>query len=895
MALPATLFEATFSDAVAELREHRLYGTLVVPGAAYLTMALLAAASVTGRAACTLEGIAFREPLLLEADTAYSVQTILSREQDGAMSVEIFSRCPPDGDWRLHSAGVIRSGPSAGAAPVTASDRALILSRCPEELSGEQFYALMAEGDSSLGPSFRWVERLQRGAGEALARLRLPRAEERTGGTHLPPGLLDACFQVFGATWPTAEREPVVYVPVGLEQLNYFEAAAEAQWCYARLRPERAAGQFVGDVTLCDAAGRLLVEITGLRVMAASRASLLRPQIANVADWLYAIRWQLLAMPHSQEPSSEAGSWLILADDAGFGDALQPILTAHGINSRLVRRQELDLTRPEALGEALAPLADAASPCRTLVCLWPLDVPVEAEASEVPVSICRDALLLIQALARLSASVVPRLWLVTRKAQAVVPDQAGVAASPALLWGFGRTVARELPDVWGGLIDLDDMDKFAAARLVELVRDAREDQLALRAGQCYAARLERIPPAPEAQRRPLDSDGVYLITGGLGAVGLALAHWLVANGARRLALVGRHAGPNAATAELEHQGASVFVAPCDVTQAGEVTRLLAQPELTGLRGIIHAAGVLDDGALVQLTPERMASVLAPKVSGSWNLHCQTRGLALDFFVVCSSAVAVLGSAGQANYAAANAFLDALAHQRQASGLPALSVNWGPFAQAGMAARALAAQPRRNSLPGLDPIVLEQAGPILGRLLAQGLAQAAVLPIRLRDLPRLMGPRTSLLASSAHQLDLLERPAAEAPPELARRLAEAHPAHRAQLLLANVIEQAASVLLLQTAQTLDPRRPLREYGLDSLMALDLSAALSRMIGRKLPATLVYEQPTAEALAVYLAHELGLEESAPAAPADDQRSAAIAEVQQLSETELDEFVSETLKSR
>jgi acyl carrier protein len=164
----------------------------------------------------------------------------------------------------------------------------------------------------------------------------------------------------------------------------------------------------------------------------------------------------------------------------------------------------------------------------------------------------------------------------------------------------------------------------------------------------------------------------------------------------------------------------------------------------------------------------------------------------------------------------------------------------------------------------------------------------------RDLPRLIGPRSSLLAASARQLDLPLQPAAGAPPELVRRLAEAHPAQRAQLLLANVIEQAASVLLLQTAQRLDPRRPLREYGLDSLMALDLSASLSRMIGRKLPATLVYEQPTAEALAAYLAREMGLTVSTPAAPADDPRSAAIAEVQQLSETELDEFVSETLKS-
>jgi NAD(P)-dependent dehydrogenase (short-subunit alcohol dehydrogenase family)/acyl carrier protein len=546
------------------------------------------------------------------------------------------------------------------------------------------------------------------------------------------------------------------------------------------------------------------------------------------------------------------------------------------------------------LGEVLASMAPAALPCTAVVCLWPLDVPAEADATDAPVSACNDVLLLTQALARLSGRVAPRLWLITRRAQAVLPHQARVAAEEAMLWGFGRTLARELPDLWGGLIDLDEVDPPAVALVAKLISDSPGDQLALRAGQCYAARLERILPAPEAQRLPLDPDGVYLITGGLGAVGMALAQWLVANGARRLALVGRYAEANAATAELERPGVSVCVASCDVTQAGEVARLLARPELAGLRGIIHAAGVLDDGALLQLTPERMTSVLAPKVGGSWHLNRLTRGLALDFFVVCSSAAAVLGSAGQANYAAANAFLDALAQQRRASGLPALSVNWGPFAQAGMAARALAAQPRRSSLEVLNPIELEQAGPILGQLLDQGLTQAAVLPIRARDLHRLIGSRSSLLAPSARQLDVMEPQSAGSPPEWVRRLAEAHPTHRAQVVLAGVMEQAASVLLLQTAQTLDSRRPLREYGLDSLMALDLSAALSRLIGRKLPATLVYEQPTAEALAAYLTHELGLEAPAPAAPADDQRSAAIAEVQQLSEKELDEFVNETLKS-
>ena len=338
----------------------------------------------------------------------------------------------------------------------------------------------------------------------------------------------------------------------------------------------------------------------------------------------------------------------------------------------------------------------------------------------------------------------------------------------------------------------------------------------------------------------------------------------------------------------------MWVAPCRGTRPGELARLLASPELAGLRGVIHAAGVLDDGALMQLTPERLDDVLAPKVAGSWNLHQLTRGLSLDFFVLCSSAAAVLGSAGQASYAAANAFLDALAHHRRSSGLPALSVNWGPFTGAGMAARVMKSHPRGDPVHSLDAIELEQTGPILERLLSQGATQLAVLPIRSRDLRSLARQRSSLLPAEARAAPSAEQHLTAWSGALERRLAEAHPARRAQVLLTSVIDQAAAVLVLDAAQTLDPRRPLREYGLDSLMALDLSAALSRLIGRKLSTTLVYEQPTAQAIASYLARELGIESAEPSPQASDQQMAAIAEVQDLSEQELNAIVSDTLKS-
>jgi NAD(P)-dependent dehydrogenase (short-subunit alcohol dehydrogenase family) len=229
------------------------------------------------------------------------------------------------------------------------------------------------------------------------------------------------------------------------------------------------------------------------------------------------------------------------------------------------------------------------------------------------------------------------------------------------------------------------------------------------------------------------ADGRYLITGGLGGLGLAVARWLVAQGARHLALVGRRR-PSAATLDtigaLEQAGVEVLVLQADIACEADVERVFATLRAAGpaLRGVIHAAGVLDDGMLGQQTWERFTPVLAPKLAGAWLLDQATRTLPLDFFVLFSSSSALLGAAGQANYAAANAALDALAQRRRAAGLPALSVNWGAWDEVGMVAALDERDRRRFALRGIELITLEAGLRTLQRLLAQDAPQIAVLPI-----------------------------------------------------------------------------------------------------------------------------------------------------------------------
>ncbi len=412
---------------------------------------------------------------------------------------------------------------------------------------------------------------------------------------------------------------------------------------------------------------------------------------------------------------------------------------------------------------------------------------------------------------------------------------------------------------------------------------------------------ERLPFAPGA-------DGVYLITGGLGALGRHLARWLVERGARHLALVGRGDGGEAARdlqAELAAAGARVVCHRADVARRDDVARVLAAVDASGLplRGVFHLAGVLDDGVLALQTWERLARVLAPKVDGARHLHELTAGRPLDCFVTFSSLSALLGSPGQGNYAAANSYLDALAHRRRARGLPALSIDWGPWAEGGMAARVSARDQRRWQSRGVSDLTSRQAFAALAELMARPAAQAGVLAIDWRrwmaELPPGVGAALFAEVAGAPPPVRGEAGGPAPTPELARRIAAA--AGRGEspgsLLAACVEEVARKVLGLDTAQPFDPEEPLKQLGLDSLMAVELRNALARSAGLNLPVTLAFDYPNAGAIARHLG-ELMLpatkEEAAPSPPvvAGEGRSALLAEVASLSELEMEQFIAAEL---
>ena len=869
------------------LRDHRVYDTVVVPASWHVALLIMAAQETAGRGPHRFEDVTFPEAIILPEAERRQVQVILTpegsaeeRTEKTAFRVVSLSESGGDsGAWNTHALGTLQVTKENGRAqrPVAL---AAYQSSCTTEVPIDPFYQMIWDGGIQLDPCFRWIARLWTGGAAALCSMRLPRSGEDEEYA-LSPGLVDSCFQLVAATIPGAADTASAYVPFGIDRLFVAGRPHGRLWAHAALRPGQGVGSevFTADVLLFEETGRVVASIEGLHLKKAQRAALLRglQQQVRQDDWLYEMAWQPLTAPAA--PTGSSGPWLILADRAGIGDALAELLRQRGDSCRLVYCG--DIGDPMDVARFAALLQTQETDGRTIagvVHLWALDAVEGADAWEAAHrTTCGSALALTQAMLRARSSTRPALWLVTRGAMAV-GTPTSIAPTQAALWGVARTLGIEHADQRCTCFDLDPNDtsvQAGAALLAELLAAPGEDQVAVRGGSRYGERLRRFAGAA-TEFAPLHADAAYLVTGGLGDLGLRTARWLVERGARYLILVGRRppsAAAQKALAELEKSGVRLLIAQADVAVREDVARLLrdAGAALPPLRGIIHAAGVLDNAVILEQDWAKFARVLAPKAAGAWHLHELTQKLPLDFFVLFSSVAAMMGAPGQANYAAANAYLDALAHQRRAEGLPALSINWGPWDEIGMAARVDSRQKQRWEAQGVGAIPPDQGVEKLERLIApEGPTQVGVLVVDwtrfFKQFPAGVVPRVlSELVPTAGR----DGAARKVDERLLDQFEEAPAGEREELLREYVRGQAARVLRLPSERPLDARQPLNELGMDSLMAVELRDRLGAAVGRTLPATLLFNHPTVAQLGAFLARELldlkrGPATALPAAP-------------------------------
>ncbi len=886
-------------SALPYLDDHRIEGAAVLPASVYVEIALAAAAEVFPSRSFVLRDVEFRRALFVPDGGTLTIQVILSLQADETSSIHIYS-CPSSAEqsersWTLRATGKVCLQPNIGPSLAIERDSvAKVQARCSEQINGPEYYLRLRESGIGYGPTFQSITQLWRSDGEMLAEVKVPDGPYAEFNQHqFPPAILDACFQTLGAAIAaqvTETDQQSTYMPTYIDEIRVHDRPGSHLWSHAQLQVADA-DAIKGDVRLLDQGGRITIEMLGLRFQSLAGSARENPE-----DWLYEFQW--LPKEHRNEhsdleasASDSRGNWLIFADSSGVGEELGALIKARGGQSILVTRGEayertdsehfrIRAERPEDVRQLLDTLLTPGQPtCRAVIHLWSLDsaLPEETTVSSLGTAQtlgCGSILRLVQELARVERPHFPRLWLTTRGAQPAGEETLPLSTAQAPLWGLGRVVAQEHPMFWGGLMDLEPRTSPGdAARQLwnEISVPDGEDQIAFREGRRYVARLVRKRRS-DSLEAPLKwrTDGTYLITGGLGDLGLSVARWMVEQGARRLILMGRRQLPPrsqwnsaepgsrvahqiAAIREMEALGASVHLASVDVANERQLGAFLNEFRAEWwppIRGVVHAAGVLQDGLLVQLDTEALNSVLRPKMMGAWLLHRLLEDAPLDFFVLFSSAGSVLGQPGQGNYAAANAFLDALAHHRRAQGRPALSINWGAWSGLGFAdtpgGQRLAA---RLALLGIKSIAPAAGLEVLGRLLRQGSTQVAVVPVDWERYRQFYpaGTESPLLSELATEADNSFQ--AARPGEKRSALLAAEPAERCRLLESYLTELVTRVLGL-SASRLDIHQPLSNLGLDSLMAVEVKNRIAVDLGVNVPMVTFLSGPSVEQAAAQL---------------------------------------------
>ncbi|RJO66381.1 MAG: acyltransferase domain-containing protein, partial [Myxococcales bacterium] len=849
------------------IADHRVQDHAVFPATAYLELVRAACANTFGDWRATLSGVQFHRALIIGESAPATVHTRLIPDEADArrMRFEVYSRPRDahDAAWTHHASGIVHLDPLPTGS--TEADLTAARTRCTEAVTPDAHYRSYMDRSIEYRGSFRSVRELCRRDGEALGTVVLPpESAEEARRFNVHPGLLDACLQVMGAALPAARPETrQTFMPVALERLTILRSPGMRTISHARLRPSASgeAEHYTADLLLTDDEGRVWGEAVGLKVQRLDSAALAE---ARLREWLYRVEWEPAekSSAGAKEIAAGDGAWLIFADAQGFAERLIGLLNEKRRQVAVVRRGErfachddrnytINASSTEDMERLFAALLKGGSSLSRVLYLWGLDAPepdgLPTEAFlESQVAACGGLLHLVQTLARSEMKQPPLVWAVTHHAQTLPQDSSAPSVAQTALWGLGRSLAHEHPRLWGGLIDLDGIGD-SAMLLAEMELPDNEDQLALRGAKRWAPRLVHHLPSGTGGSLACVADGAYLLTGGLGAIGLQLAAWLVQHGARHLVLTGRGGfaprdkweslaaeGDARAKAllDLEQAGATVHIARADAADEKAMRAVLKTPGLPPLRGVIHAAGVVGPKTAMELTFDDLRAEMLPKIAGGWVLHKLTEALSLDFFVCFSSASAIWGSKLLTSYGAANHFLDGLVQRRRASKLAALSVNWAMWGGSGMAMEGEHAQfLKRMGLAPMDP---EHALEVLDRLIGSPDAQytaAAVDWSILKSIYEQEPRRRLLLRLTAGSPTPETDDGGASDPTAAALLdtlrARSNPADRSAVLLDFVLGLAAQVLGLP-AGGVAANRSLLAQGLDSLTANDLRGRLQKAL-------------------------------------------------------------------
>jgi acyl transferase domain-containing protein len=833
------------------LADHKVMGAVLLVGTAFLEIALYAGAQV----GCELvHELTLEAPLVLSPGEAVQLQVSTGApDESGRRKITIHSR--PDAGvadgvrideaWTRHADGTL--------APLDVATEQRWFAQHGDVLADAQWppadaellhthdlYERLADWGVEYGPLFRGLRRAWRRGEELLVEVALPgeqRAQAGSFGAH--PALLDAALHGAGIGQMGADigsdrvRMPFSWGGVGL----HARGASQLRVCLSAIDDDTIS------LVASDEAGLPVLSVRSLAVRAVptDRFAVVRGQ----REGLYRLDWT--AVPVGS-PRADEACVVLGAADGGLATSMARAGSA---------------TPAQTYGDlsTLAKAVEGGQPMPKLALLDCVTTEHLAGGDELVGSVHANLHRVIAAVQQWLAQELfadARMVVLTSRAISTSVEEGVPGLATAPLWGFIRSAQHEHP---GRLIlmDVDGEDGSWAALATAL--DLDEPQMAVRDGVVLVPRLASastpLEPDDVAERAlTIDPQGTVLVTGGTGDLGALVARHLVEeHGARNLLLASRRGlkapGAEQLQAELRELGAQVTVVACDVADPQQLAQLIAAvPEECPLNAVVHTAGVVDDGVVASLTPERVDSVLAPKADAAWHLHQLTKELDLSAFVLFSSAAGVFGSSGQGNYAAANVFLDALAAQRRAQGLPATSLAWAAWEQAGMAARVRDSDLMRFTRLGVGALRREEGLALFDAALTMDEALAVMVRLDMATLRSHAdaGMLPALLRGVVRAP--LRRAGAGAGPSLASQLTGVPREERLVVVSDFVRREVASVLGHSAHEGIDVELTFKDLGFDSLAAIEFRNRLNAVSGSQLPATLIFDYPTPIAVANHL---------------------------------------------
>ncbi|MFJ8747692.1 SDR family NAD(P)-dependent oxidoreductase, partial [Embleya sp. NPDC127516] len=832
--------------------DHAVHGTPLLSGSAFIEIALHA-----GQATDTphLEDLTLEAPLTLPATGGIHLQAhVGAADHDGRRTLTVHSRpddATPDGHWTRHAIGVLTLQASAAADPAAWAEPVAWPPAGATTLPVDTLYDRLADRGYRYDGVFQGLTAAWRDGDTLYAEVALP-TDATTDADHygIHPALLDATLHPIAATDPEQGSDRVL-LPFAWSNVRLHAVGARA--LRVRITPSDAGTL---RVELADPTGQPVAEVASLAIRSITAEQLAKAVATGGEDHLFRLAW-------TSAPDADAL-------DVGRMAFVGPIVGAGPVTS-----QPADVGVESHPGLA-ALSADEATAFPGLVVATGLLGRSEGSVEDVPGAAreaVRYALDMIQAWLAEERAADSRLVFVTRRAVVVHADIESPNLAHAAVWGLIRTAQSENPGRFT-VIDLEDEDTVS----VEAFRAALgsgEPQVALRDGdrQPYVPRLVRETASDVAAVPEPAVGGTVLITGGTGTLGTLFARrYAKARRAGHLLLVGRRGldapGASELAAELAESGVKVTIAACDTADRDALAALLAAiPTEHPLTAVVHTAGVLDDGTITSLTPERVDNVFRPKVDAAWHLHELTRGTDLAEFVLFSSMAGVLGNPGQGNYAAANVFLDALAQYRRADGLPATSLAWGLWSDSsGMTGHLDDVHLTRLARLGIKPLTAEEGMALFEAARVSGVAcpvpakilpallrphlEAGTLPAVLRGLVRVSVRKAATATDTTGLLDRLGRLSAEDAEDALATLVRTH---------------VAQVLGHATPDGITLDQAFRDLGFDSLTAVEFRNRLNTATGLHLPATLVFDYPSPRRLAGHLLATLAPSADTTTAPA------------------------------